>query len=294
MQIFIQQLLNALQLGGIYALIALGYTMVYGVLKLINFAHGDIFMAGAFIGFFLAAYLKLPFAITLVGSMVLTAVLGVSVERIAYKPLREAGAPRMSLVITALGVGLFLENFTRATVGAAPRNFPQLLETTAWNLGGVSLNSLQFLIIGISVLLMLVLRYVIQRTLVGKAMRAVADNREVLGLMGINVDQIIIITFVLGSSLAAAGGILFAQAYPVIEPYMGIIVGWKAFIAAVLGGIGLVDGAMIGGLILGFTEIFVAAYLPSTYRDGIAFAILILVLLVRPTGLLGRPVIKKV
>ncbi|MFO7171946.1 MAG: branched-chain amino acid ABC transporter permease [Bacillota bacterium] len=294
MAIFVQQLLNALQLGGIYALIALGYTMVYGVLKLINFAHGDIFMAGAFIGFFLATYLKLPFVATLLGSMVLTALLGVTVERIAYRPLREAGAPRMSLVITALGVGLFLENFTRATVGAEPRNFPRLLETAAWDLGGVALTSLQVLIIGTALALMLTLRYLVRYTLVGKAMRAVADNPEVLGLMGVNVDRIIVLTFVLGSALAAAGGILYAQAYPVLDPYMGIVVGWKAFIAAVVGGIGLIDGAMLGGVILGATEVFVAAYLPSTYRDGIAFAILILVLLLRPTGLLGRPVVKKV
>ncbi|BDG62414.1 branched-chain amino acid ABC transporter permease [Caldinitratiruptor microaerophilus] len=292
MLIFIQQLMNALQLGGIYALIALGYTMVYGVLQLINFAHGDIFMVGAFIGLFLATYLKLPFVAVLLLTMALTAVVGVAVERVAYRPLRTA--PRMSLIITALGVSLFLENFTRATVGAAPRDFPALVAGATWDLGGVTVGSVQVLIIGISVGLMLILRYVVRRTLLGKAMRAIADNREVIGLMGINPDAVIAATFAIGSGLAAAGGILVAQAYPVIEPYMGIVVGWKAFIAAVLGGIGLIDGAMLGGFILGFTEIFVAAYLPSTFRDGIAFAILIIVLLFRPTGLLGRPVSTKV
>jgi len=289
---FVQQLINALQLGGIYALIALGYTMVYGVLKLINFAHGDIFMVGAFIGLFLATYLKLPFVAVLLLTMMLTALVGVTVERVAYRPLRNA--PRMSLVITALGVGLFLENFVRATVGAAPRDFPVLVAGSAWNVGGVTIGSVQILIVGISLMLMLLLRYVVSHTLLGKAMRAIADNREVIGLMGINPDAVITATFAIGSALAAAGGILVAQAYPVIEPYMGIVIGWKAFIAAVLGGIGLIDGAMVGGFILGLTEVFVAAYLPSTFRDGIAFAILIIVLLVRPTGLLGRPVSTKV
>ncbi|EKP95317.1 branched-chain amino acid ABC transporter permease [Thermaerobacter subterraneus] len=289
---FLQQLANALQLGGIYALIALGYTMVYGVLKLINFAHGDIFMVACFIGLFVAVYLKLPLAAVLVLTMAATALLGVTVERVAYRPLRNA--PRMSLVITALGVGLFLENLVRATVGAAPRNFPALVPATTWNVGGITVSGVQVLIVAVSVLLMALLRYVVMRTMLGKAMRAIADNREVLGLMGINPDRIITATFAIGSALAAAGGILVAQAYPVIEPYMGILIGWKAFIAAVLGGIGLIDGAMLGGFLLGLTEVLVAAYLPSTFRDGIAFTILILVLLVRPTGLLGRPLSTKV
>ncbi len=292
MSYFIQQLLNALQLGGIYSLIALGYTMVYGVLTLINFAHGDIFMCGAFFGFFLVVLLKLSLIPTLLLSMLLAAALGIGIERIAYRPLRKA--PRMSLIVTALGVSLFLENFTRAAVGAEPRSFPALLTTHESTIGGVVVTNMQILIIVVSLFLMLALRYVVQRTMVGKAMRAVSDNKEVVPLMGISLDTVVMITFGLGSALAAAGGILYGLAYPVLDPYMGIIIGWKAFIAAVLGGIGLVDGAMAGGMILGFTEIFVAAFLPTTYRDGIAFAILIIVLLVRPTGLLGRPVIKKV
>ncbi|MHB8916437.1 MAG: branched-chain amino acid ABC transporter permease [Desulfocucumaceae bacterium] len=292
MDYFIQQLLNAVQLGGIYALIALGYTMVYGVLGLINFAHGDIFMAGAFFGFFLAAIFGLPLIPTLLLSMLLACILGITIERVAYRPLRMA--PRMSLIITALGVSLFLENFTRATLGGQPRNFPTLLTISDYNIGGVTITNLQILIILVSFFLMFVLRHIVQHTMVGKAMRAVADNKEVVPLMGISLDTVIMATFGLGSALAAAGGILVGMAYPVIDPYMGIIVGWKAFIAAVLGGIGLINGALVGGMILGFTEIFVPALLPSTYRDGIAFAILIIVLLIKPTGLLGRPVIKKV
>ena len=292
MSYFIQQLLNALQLGSIYALIALGYTMVYGVLGLINFAHGDIFMAGAFFGFFIALLLKLSLIPTLLLSMFLAAVLGIVIERVAYRPLRKA--PRMSLIITALGVSLFLENFTRATLGGQQRSFPKLLSVSEYTLAGATVTNLQILIILVSFALMLVLRYIVQKTMIGKAMRAVSDNKEVLPLMGISLDTIVMATFGLGSALAATAGILVGLAYPVIDPYMGIATGWKAFIAAVLGGIGLIDGALVGGLILGFVEIFAAALLPSTFRDGIAFAILIIVLLLKPTGLLGRPVVKKV
>ncbi len=292
MSYFIQQLLNALQLGSIYALIALGYTMVYGVLGLINFAHGDIFMAGAFFGFFIAVMLKLSLIPTLLLAMFLAAVLGIAIERVAYRPLRKA--PRMSLIITALGVSLFLENFTRATLGGQQRSFPKLLNVQEFALGGATVTNLQILIIVVSLVLMLLLRYVVQKTMIGKAMRAVSDNKEVLALMGISLDTVVMATFGIGSALAATAGILVGMAYPVIDPYMGIAVGWKAFIAAVLGGIGLIDGALVGGLILGFVEIFAAALLPSTYRDGIAFAILIIVLLLKPTGLLGRPVVKKV
>jgi branched-chain amino acid transport system permease protein len=287
-----QQFLNALQLGSIYALIALGYTMVYGVLGLINFAHGDIFMAGAFFGFFIAAYLKLSLVPTLLLSMVLASILGIAIERIAYRPLRKA--PRMSLIITALGVSLFMENFTRATLGGQQRSFPKLLDIQVYNVAGITVSNLQILIISISLVLMLIMRYVVQRTMIGKAMRAVSDNKEVLGLMGISLDTVVMATFGIGSALAATAGILVGLAYPVIDPYMGIAIGWKAFIAAVLGGIGLIDGALVGGFILGFTEIFASALLPSTFRDGIAFLILIIVLLLKPTGLLGHPVVKKV
>lgn len=292
MTTFLQQVLNALQLGAIYGLIALGYSMVYGIIRLINFAHGDIFMAGAFIGFFAATYLKAGLLPTLLIAMLLTALLGITIERVAYRRLRNA--ERMSAVITALGVGIFLENFTRAVVGADYHNFPSLVNAVNYRLGDVSTTNVQLIIIGVSVVLMLTLRWVIQKTLLGKAMRAVSDNKDVIPLLGINLNMIVTATFAIGSGLAAAGGILYGQAYPTIEPYMGVVIGWKAFISAVMGGIGLVDGAVIGGFILGFVEILSAAFLPSTYRDGIAFGILILVLLFKPSGLLGKPVNRKV
>lgn len=289
---FIQQILNAMQLGAIYALIALGYSMVYGIIRLINFAHGDIFMVGAFVGLFVAVKLKLPFLATLLVAMALTALIGMTIERVAYRRLRHA--QRMSAVITAVGIGLFLENFVRAVVGPNPQSVPSIITLSTYQMGGLTTTNVQLIIIGVSLALMAVLRYIIQRTLLGKAMRAVSDNKEVIPLMGINLNLIVSATFALGSGLAAAGGIFYGQAYPIVDPYMGIIIGWKAFISAVMGGIGMVDGAVLGGFILGFVEIFVAAYLPSTFRDGIAFAILIVVLLLKPTGLLGKPVSKKV
>ncbi len=287
-----QQILNALQLGAIYAIIALGYSMVYGIIRLINFAHGDIFMVGAFVGFYLATLAKLPFVPVLLLSMALVAALGITIERVAYRRLRTA--PRVSAIITALGVGLFLENFTRAVVGPDYHNFPALLGRSTFQFGNVTTTNIQLLIIILSVVLMIALKWFVQKTMIGKAMRAVSDNRDTVPLMGINMNLIISITFGIGSALAAAGGIFVGMAYPLIDPYMGIIIGWKAFIAAVLGGIGLIDGAVMGGFLLGIVEILAAGYLPSTYRDGIAFTILIIVLLWRPTGFLGEPVVKKV
>jgi branched-chain amino acid transport system permease protein len=289
--VIIQQALNALQLGAIYALIALGYSMVYGIIRLINFAHGDIFMIGAYIGLGVALFLKLPFLVTILVAMFLTALLGVTIERVAYRRLRYA--QRMSAVITALGVGIFLENFVRAAISANPQAYPTLISPKPIAFSGVQTTNVQLLVIGVSVGLMLVLRYVIRQTMLGKAMRAVSDNKEAIPLMGINLNLIVSATFAIGSALAAAGGVFYGQAYPMIDPYMGIVIGWKAFISAVMGGIGQVDGAMLGGFILGAVEVVGAAY-RSTLRDGIAFAILILVLLVKPTGLLGRPVTKKV
>ncbi|MFS8533862.1 MAG: branched-chain amino acid ABC transporter permease [Limnochordales bacterium] len=293
MEFWLQQTLNALQLGSIYALIALGYTMVYGILRLINFAHGDIFMVGAFIGLAGAVWLKLPIVPTLLFTMACTALLGVTIERLAYKPLRNA--PRVSAVITALGVGIFLEHFVLGTVGAEPRAFPALIAAQRFDLpGGLTISSVQLLIVGVSVGLMLALDWFIRGTLTGMAMRAISWDRSVVPLMGISVDRIISLTFAIGSGLAAAGGVLFGQAYPIIDPYMGILVGWKAFIAAVVGGIGNVRGAMLGGYILGMTEIYVAAVLPSTYRDFVAFTLLLLLLVFRPTGILGRVQAQKV
>lgn len=300
---FFQNLLNAIQLGSIYALIALGYTLVYGVLLLINFAHGDIFMAGAFIGYFVATLLvglgigwPWGFVLTLVFSMILTALLGVGIERVAYRPLRTA--PRLSVVVTALGVGLLLEHVALGALGASRRNLPPLLPET-WtvpqNVGGVTFTWLNVLTVTISLLLMVILQIIVRRTKAGMAMRAISYDKFIVPLMGVPMNRIIALTFVLGSSLAAAAGVMYATQYPVIEPYMGLLVGWQAFIAAVVGGIGDIRGAVVGGFILGFVQIFVVAlgrfealsFLSSTYRDLVAYALLLVILIVRPTGIFG-------
>ncbi|MBA3028274.1 MAG: branched-chain amino acid ABC transporter permease [Desulfobacteraceae bacterium] len=286
-----QQALNALQLGSIYALIALGYTMVYGILTMINFAHGDLFMIGAFFCFLLAVHLKLSFVPTLLLSMLGVAGLGVIIERLAYKPLRNA--PRVSAIITALGVGLFLENFTLA-LSPYPKHIPPLLENTTWILGTLSISSLQIIIILLSLVLMLILDFIVQHTKAGMAMRAISWDKTIVALMGVPVNKIISLTFAIGTGLGGAAGMLYGLAYPVIDPYMGIIIGWKAFICAVVGGIGNIRGAMIGGFILGAVEILVAAFFPSTFRDFVAFTLLLILLIVRPYGILGKPHPQKV
>jgi branched-chain amino acid transport system permease protein len=286
-----QQILNALQLGSIYALIALGYTMVYGILTMINFAHGDLFMIGAFFCFLIAVYLKLSFIPTLLLSMLGVACLGVVIERLAYKPLRNA--PRVSAIITALGVGLFLENFTLA-LNPYPQHIPALLENTIWSIGALSISSLQIIVITLSLVLMLILDFIVQRTKAGMAMRAISWDKTIVPLMGVPVNKIISFTFAIGTGLGGAAGMMYGLAYPVIDPYMGIMVGWKAFISAVVGGIGNIRGAMIGGFILGSVEIMVAAFFPSTYRDFVAFTLLLLLLILRPYGILGKPQPQKV
>jgi branched-chain amino acid transport system permease protein len=286
-----QQLLNALQLGSIYALIALGYTMVYGILTMINFAHGDLFMIGAFFCFLIAVYLKLSFVPTLLLSMMGVACLGVLIERLAYKPLRNA--PRVSAIITALGVGLFLENFTLA-LSPYPQHIPELITNTTWNYGSLTISSLQIIVIVLSLLLMFVLDFIVQRTKTGMAMRAISWDKSIVPLMGVPVNKIISLTFAIGTGLGGAAGVMYGLAYPVIDPYMGIMVGWKAFISAVVGGIGNVRGAMIGGFILGTVEIMVAAFFPSTYRDFVAFSLLLILLIARPYGILGKPHPQKV
>ncbi len=291
MTYFLQQSLNALQLGSIYALIALGYTMVYGILTMINFAHGDLFMVGAFLCFIAASFLKLPFVPTLLLSMFGVALLGVVIERVAYKPLRNA--PRVSAVITALGVGLFLENFT-LVFSPYPQHVPTLIANRTWTIGGVSISSLQIIIILLSIGLMIILDLVVRKTMVGMAMRAISWDKTIVPLMGVPLDLIISATFAIGTSLGAAAGTMYALAFPVIDPYMGILVGWKAFISAVVGGIGNIRGAMIGGFILGGVEIMVAAFMPSTYRDFVAFALLLVLLIFRPYGILGKPRPQKV
>ncbi|HYB21916.1 MAG TPA: branched-chain amino acid ABC transporter permease [Thermodesulfobacteriota bacterium] len=298
---FLQNIINALQWGSFYALIALGYTMVYGVLLLINFAHGDVFMVGAYIGFFISTFLlgayalQLPWTIsggmvlflTFVLTMILTAAVGVTIERVAYRPLRRKGVSRLYVVITALMIGLLLENGNLALLGASRKSFPELIPKVLYSVGGVTFTNVKIIVIVVTFLVFIFLQTVVLKTKWGMAMRAISYDRVAVPLMGIPTDTIIVMTFVLGSSMAAVAGILYAVSYPVLEPYMGALVGWKAFISAVVGGIGEIRGAFIGGFILGFTEIFVATLFPSTYRDLIGFGVLLLILTFRPTGIFG-------
>jgi branched-chain amino acid transport system permease protein len=292
MSTFLQQIANGLSLGSIYALIALGYTMVYGVLRLINFAHGDVYMVGAYVGYYLSRRLKgdepslVSAIIVMLGAMLACALLGVVIERFAYRPVRRAA--RLTLLITAIGVSLFIENAGQLVFGPDPKFFPSLAPRTDFLLGEVRLTSEQLTVISVSFLLLVLLRLFIMKTRTGKAMRAVSFNLDAAKLMGISTDRIIAITFALGSALAAAAGVLIGMQIPKIDPLMGILYGQKAFVAAVLGGIGNVPGAVLGGLLIGTSEVMVVGYLSSTYRDAIAFGILILVLLLRPQGILGR------
>ena len=278
----LQQLINGISLGSIYALIALGYTMIYGIIKLINFAHGDIYMVGAYIGFFAITQAHLSVVPALLISLVVTGFLGMLVERLAYKPLRHA--PRISVLITAIGVSFFLEYTTMYFVSPTPRTFPAMFGDVAVTVGGIVINGQQMLILGITAVLMVILTYIVQKTKTGKAMRAASFDTETAELMGINSDRIISITFGIGSALAAVAGVLVGIYYNSIDPLMGIMPGLKAFVAAVLGGIGILPGAVVGGLILGVVEALVSGFISSTFRDAAAFAILILVLLVRPAG----------
>jgi branched-chain amino acid transport system permease protein len=291
MTYFLQQMLNALQLGSIYALIALGYSMVYGILTMINFAHGDLFMVGAFFCFIAAAILKLPFIPTLLFSMIGVGLLGVAIERFAYKPLRQA--PRVSAIITALAVGILLET-VMLIIYPYPLSVPVLLPNITWTIGGVTISSLKVIIIAMAVILMLLLDFIVRRTMVGMAMRAISWDKAVAPLMGVPINLVISLTFLIGTSLGAAAGVMYSQAFPVIDPYMGVLIGWKAFISAVVGGIGNVRGAMIGGFILGAVEIMVVAFFPSTYRDFVAFSLLLILLIFRPYGILGKPRPQKV
>lgn len=292
----LQQLLNGISLGAIYALIALGYTMVYGVLRFINFAHSDVFMVGAFIGYYAG---KLVPAGTLWGgiTVLLTAMLGcaalgILIERLAYRPLRHAAT--LNVLITAIGVSLLLEYSGQFCFGAAPRSFPEIFPARTFTVGGLVLSSHQLVVIVVAVLLMIGLQFVVYRTKMGMAMRAISLNPQAAQLVGVNNDRVISFTFGLGSALAAAGGILYALNYPSIDPLMGVMPGLKAFVAAILGGIGHIPGAALGGLLLGTVETFVSGSQWSTYKDAIAFAVLIAILLFRPAGLLGRATVEKV
>ena len=307
MEQFAQQLLNGLFLGSIYALIALGYTMVYGVLRFINFAHGDVFMLGAFSGLYLNKWLgpalaslhwSLSLTVILILSMVLCAALGILIEFLAYRPLRNR--PRLNVLITAIGVSLLIEYTGQLIFGATQQPFPVLIPANNLALaGGLAVTNTQMIVLVTVVVLLVALRYIVMRTRMGLAMRALSLNPTASSLMGVNNSVVISFTFGLGSALAAAGGILYASLYPSVEPFMGIIPGLKAFIAAVLGGIGNIPGAALGGLIIGVTETLVGGYsatfgLPTGYKDGVAFVILILILLFKPSGLLGKTEREKV
>lgn len=300
MQDLIQHLINGLSLGSIYALIALGYTMVYGILQMINFAHSDVYMVGAFAAYYAAKWFGIDnhpglatLATLLLVSMVTCALLGLVIERLAYRPLRRA--PKLNILITAIGVSLFLEYGGQIVFGASPQVFPDVMrDAVLVDFGGVQLKSFDITVLVVSVLAMIGLHVLIHKTRTGRAMRAVSVNPSVAAMLGVNVDRIIAMTFVVGSSLAGVGSVLVGMKYPKIEPLMGMMIGLKAFVAAVLGGIGSIAGAVLGGLIMGLSEEMVVGYLSSTYRDALAFGILIVILLFRPAGLLGRYQIEKV
>jgi branched-chain amino acid transport system permease protein len=353
METFLQQLINGISQGSAYALIALGYTMVYGVLRLINFAHSDVYMFGAFTGYYLAnsTFVENTFGtspltavVVIVGAMVGSATMGLLIERFAYRPGRSpvrfvaafwiailgagagylvqpsalavglgalAGAalglvaeraglkpsPQSSmlkLLIIAIGVSLFLENGGQVVFGANPKFFPQVIPVAPVNVGGLGIESQRLVVLGVAILLMVLLTLLVHYTKTGKAMRAVSFNLDAARLMGINTDRIIAFTFALGSALAGAGGVLVSLMYPRIDPLMGVMPGLKAFVAAVLGGIGNITGAMLGGLIIGLAETMAVGYGQSTYRDAIAFVILVLILLVKPTGVMGKGMVEKV
>ena len=287
-----QQLVNGIILGSIYALLALGYTMVYGIIKLINFAHGDIYMMGAFVGYYAINSLKMNFWIALVFSMIVCAILGVVIEFLAYRPLRNS--TRISALITAIGVSFFLEYIMVYFVGADTRSFPQPIKMHTYHLGSISVTNVQLLILAVALVLMVALQLIVKKTKMGKAMRAVSVDSDAAELMGINVNNTISFTFALGSSLAGAAGVLIGLYYNSIEPLMGMTPGIKAFVAAVLGGIGIIPGAALGGFVIGILETLSTAIGLSSYRDAIVYGVLIVILLVRPAGILGKNVKEKV
>jgi branched-chain amino acid transport system permease protein len=289
-----QQIINGISLGSLYALVAIGYTMVYGILRLINFAHGDLLMVAAYAAIYAVTLLSLPWQISFPLVMVLTGLFGVLLDRVAYKPLRDA--PRISLLISAIGASFLLENLAIVLIGGVPKGFPRPEAfATVIDLWGLRIQVLTVYTPILTLVLLMGLLYIVHRTKVGKAMRAASKDFETTRLMGINLDRIIAVTFFLGSSLAAAGGIMWAMKYPQVNPFMGVIPGLKAFIAAVLGGIGNIVGAVVGGFVLGLGEILIVALFPqmAQYRDAFAFTVLILVLLFRPTGIMGEPMTDK-
>ena len=292
MTVFFNQLINGLQLGSIYALIALGYSMVYGIILLLNFAHVDIIMVGAYMSWFVMSQLNLSPVMAVCASVLVCTVLGVTIEKVAYTPLRSA--PRISLLITAIGVSFFLEYSAELLIGSGAKVVPSYFANRTFQLGGVSISLNAVITLAVMVASMVALTLLVQRSKLGKAMRAVSEDMGAAQLMGINVNATISFTFAVGSFLAGIGSVLYCCSYPQASPTMGSMLGLKAFIAAVLGGIGSIPGAMIGGLVIGVCECFVSAIGLSVWKDAVVFAILIIVLLVKPTGLLGHPVQEKV
>lgn len=299
METVLQNVINALQWGSFYALIALGYSMVYGVLMLFNFAHGDIFMVGSYIGFFIATALlslatmglvQLPgwlvLTMTILLAMLITSLVGVLVERIGYRPLRDA--PRASAAITGLMIGIILETGNLYLLGASRKKFPDIIQTSIYQIGSISITSTKIFIVLVSILLMFALHQFVQHSKWGMAMRAASYDFAVVPLMGVSANNIAAITFALGSALAAAAGVFYGMAYPVLDPYMGIEYGWKSFVAAILGGRGSVIGTVIAGFLMGFLDIFVATYFPSTMRNLISFSIILIILTFRPHGFFGQ------
>lgn len=299
---FLHHLINGLSLGSIYALVAIGYSMVFGILQLINFAHGEVVMLGAVFGVLLAPYLgyvgepsALLFLQVLVLSMAICGLIGYFIERFAYRPLRNSS--RLNCLITAIGVSLFIQYFMQLPFifGPNPRSFPDLIERKVLAVfAGVEVTSLQVTVFGLSFALMALLQLIVYRTKLGRGMRAVSENTQTAAILGIPVNKVVSFTFVLGSALGAAGGVLVASMYPRVDPLMGSLLGLKAFVAAVLGGIGNIPGAVLGGLLMGVAEQMTVAYISSSFRDAVAFAVLIIVLLIRPSGLLGKTRIEKV
>jgi branched-chain amino acid transport system permease protein len=300
MQDFVQHLINGISLGSIYALIALGYTMVYGILKMINFAHSDVYMVGAFAAFYFAKWLGIEnhpgfssLMLLILISMIACSLLGLTIERLAYRPLRNS--PKLNILITAIGVSLLLEYGGQVVFGADPKVFPEVMtDYVLTTIGGIELRSFDVTVLMVSLAAMILLQFLIFKTKLGKAMRAVSSNPAVASLLGVNPDRIISFTFIVGSSLAGIGSVLVGMKYPKIDPLMGMMIGLKAFVAAVLGGIGNIQGAVIGAMIMGLSEELVVGYLSSTYRDALAFGILIVILIFKPAGILGKYSVEKV
>ena len=289
---FMEQLSNGLAMGSIYALTAIGFTMVYGIIRLINFAHGDIYMIGAFLTLTGLTVLNMPIWLAFLFGMIGSALIGIAIAKLAYSPVFKA--PRINLFLSAIGVAMFLENFAMLIWGPQTQTFPSVINNKIFTFIGFRVSSLQLIIFGTTIVLVTLLTYIVQYTRIGRAMRCVSQDMDVSKLMGINTNRIVYFTFALGSSLGAAAGILVGMYYKAVFPMMGFVPGLKAFIAAVIGGIGSIPGAMLGGLIMGVSESLGAAYISSGYRDAIAFIILIVILLLKPEGLLGKGIKEKV